>query len=377
MEILFVTSFCVLFYIFLGYPAVLWLMHKTINTQIKHSESQDVRKDITVIICIHNGKDKLCARIENILNNGYPEDLIKIIVVSDGSVDHPETVLENYDEKTVSLIHYSENRGKSHALNVGINAAETDILVFTDIRQRFKENTIQLLVNEVSKENIAAVSGNLVIQKDGSSVEEDPGLYWKYEKWIRKMQSHTSTLLGVTGAVYAAKKALIPILPKNTILDDMYVPMHMNKHGYSVKFVESAVAYDSSSSSLKEEFFRKVRTLAGNFQLMSLHPWILNPLKNPVFMHFFSHKILRLVMPYCLIVMIISSLMSKNEFLNTLGYAQLIFYIYSCICYEALRRGKKLPLNSVLVSFCSLNVASFVSGWKYFFSPVESLWKKH
>lgn len=376
METLFWGSTFLLLYTFFGYPLLLRLLVKN-KKQNEHLFKSGDLPSITVLLCIYNGSHLLKSRIHNILENGYPIEKIKIVIVSDGSTDEPQKEIDSLSLSNVELFHYHENKGKSYALNIGLEQVTTEIVVFADIRQKFSLDTIRNLVHCFQDKKIGAVSGNLIIEKDSNNGQSEPGLYWRYEKWIREKESKLSSLLGVTGAVYAARKKLIPSVPKNTLLDDMYIPLSMIKNGFTVKFVKNAIAVDVSSSSIKEEYYRKVRTLAGNFQLLSLSPWLISPFHNPVFFQFFSHKLLRLVMPYSLILMLIATVKSDQLYLNVFAWLQLMFYGYSFICYTFNRKNIKLPLSGIALSFCSLNLAAFMAGWKYYFSTTQSLWKKH
>jgi biofilm PGA synthesis N-glycosyltransferase PgaC len=376
MDFLFGSSMLLLIYTFVGYPLLLKILVKITRNNSDTPTSIDL-PDITVLLCIYNGSKRLPERLSNLLTNGYPSEKINIVVVSDGSTDEPHKVLDPLSLTNVKLIHYQENQGKSHALNLGLKHVETEIVIFADIRQCFQNNTILNMVNYFEDPKIGAVSGNLVIEKDANNKQSEPGLYWRYEKWIREKESELFSLIGVTGAVYAARMGIIPTVPSDTLLDDMFIPLSMIKEGYVVKFAKNAIAVDESSSSIEEEYYRKIRTLAGNFQLLSLCPWLLSPFSNPVFFQFFSHKVLRLIMPYCLITLLLTAFLSSSVYLYIFGYLQLGLYCYSFACYLASVRSIKLPLSSPILSFCSLNVAAFMAGWRYYFTPIKSLWKKH
>ena len=102
------------------------------------------------------------------------------------------------------------------------------------------------------------------------------GLYWRYEQWIRNCESQVDSPLGVYGGFYAVRRALIRPLPESTILDDMLQPLSVIRQGYRSVIDSRARVYDVWPKSLQAEFNRKVRTLAGNFQLLQLAPWILS-----------------------------------------------------------------------------------------------------
>jgi len=360
---------------FIGYPALIFLL-----TKIKKVPKQRLVEDscletpsLTIILCIYNASDKLKARLDNVFASDYPEDKLNIIVVSDGSTDNPKEIIKNYADGRVSLLESSSNQGKAHALNIGISNATTEFLAFIDVRQFLDVRALKSLIENFNDRRVGAVSGNLMIQ---GSDNYDPGLYWKYEKWIREKESDLYSLLGVTGAIYMARKSLISQLPSGTILDDMYIPFNIIKAGYRVKFEPNAKAFDVASSTIAEEFHRKVRTLAGNFQLITQLPWLMSPLKNPVFFQFISHKVLRLVLPYSLIYVFCASFFLEDQFFATLFYCQVLFYCYALLSYFLLIQGKVLPFSSVVVSFCSLSLASLISFGAFLFFPPDKLWKK-
>ena len=133
------------------------------------------------------------------------------------------------------------------------------------------------------------------------------GAYWRYEKWLRRHESLVGSTVGSTGAIYALRRELWRPLPAETILDDVLAPMQAVLAGARVIFEGSARAFDRVSPIGKAEFQRKTRTLAGNYQLLRLQPRLLLPFVNPVWLQFVSHKLGRLVVPYALCAVFVSS----------------------------------------------------------------------
>ncbi|MGB0936508.1 MAG: glycosyltransferase [Colwellia sp.] len=349
-------------------------------TRHKRVETKVISKyypDISIVLCMYNAADQITARIDNILASNYPKKNINIVIVSDGSTDHPEKIIEKLNYPNITLISYENNQGKSYALNQGIKHVTTELVAFADIRQTFHPDALYNLSIHFADKTIGAISGNLEISLDAHNPQSDPGLYWKYEKWIREKESDLNSMLGVTGAIYMARSSLLPKIPEDTLLDDMYIPLSMVKQGYKIKFDSKAIAYDVSSSSTAEEFNRKVRTLAGNFQLMTQLPWLLSMRKNPLFFQFFSHKVLRLFTPYFLITILISSYYAENILIKSFLSLQLGFYLYSVLCFHLAKFKIKLPLGSFSVSFCSLQLAALCAGWKYCVNDPKTLWHKH
>jgi len=212
-------------------------------------------------------------------------------------------------------------------------------------------------------------------QADGAS--SDPGLYWKYEKFIRFSESKINSVVGVTGAIYMMRTALFKALPANTILDDVYTPMCIIKQNKRVVMANKAFAFDYSSHSVSEEFNRKVRTLAGNYQLMKLLPWINSPSSNPIFWQWFSHKVCRLVVPFALIILVFSTYLITGLFYNILFVAQICFYLLAGLGYIKMKKGLNAGLLSLPATFTILNMSAFWALFKFLFSSPEALWKKH
>ncbi|MEW6997255.1 glycosyltransferase [Colwelliaceae bacterium BS250] len=377
MESIFYLSILIILYTYIGYPLLIALIAKIKTLQNVESVDCDL-PEITMVLCIYNSRSLLVSRLDNILNSDYPLEKLTLIIVSDGSTDHPEEVINLYHNLlNIKFIEYVQNQGKSYALNIAMQNVDTDLVAFADVRQSFNKQALTALQAQFSNKKIGAVSGNLHIIGDDENNESEPGLYWLYEKWIRRNESAAFSLVGVTGAIYMARKSLIPSLPNDSLLDDMYIPLTIIKNGYNVKFIGHAIAYDKSSPSVKEEFTRKVRTLAGNFQLMHQLPWLMNPFKNPVFFQFISHKVMRLVVPYALICLLFTSMFSPHFEGTIIFFIQVLFYSYSLLSLALIKKNIHLPLSAICVSFCSLNYAALLAAWKYYFTPTQNLWRKH
>jgi poly-beta-1,6-N-acetyl-D-glucosamine synthase len=178
------------------------------------------------------------------------------------------------------------------------------------------------------------------VDESRQEARSDVGLYWKYEKWIRSMESDVHSVVGATGAIYAIRRELYQDLPDDTLLDDVLTPMRIVFGGKRVLFEPAAKAFDTVSCCPKAEFGRKVRTLTGNFQLLAQMPELLEPWRNPVFWQFSSHKLGRLAVPYLLIGMFI-----MNTFL--LGGVYSWLFAGQCTWYACAAAGHFLATQNV------------------------------
>jgi cellulose synthase/poly-beta-1,6-N-acetylglucosamine synthase-like glycosyltransferase len=187
--------------------------------------------------------------------------------------------------------------GKAATLNAAVRAARHDVLVFADTAQRFDRDAIPALVAELSDPAFGAVSGMLELSRaNGRSTLADR--YWRYERWLRRWEARLHSSVGVTGAIYAMRRSLWAPLPAGLILDDVYVPMRLALDGWRIGFTERALAHDVRRFAPSQEYRRKVRTLTGNVQICAWLPAVLNPVRNPLWVQFLCHKLLRLLTPY-------------------------------------------------------------------------------
>jgi len=335
MELVFWLSIGLVVYVYAGYPVVLgiwaWIAGRLRPDELGiERRSRDSLPPVSVIIAARNEASRLRGRIDNLLTSDYPRNRIQIIVASDGSTDDTTDVLSPY-AGCVELIMLPPG-GKARALNAAVSRARHPILVFADARQRFAPDTIDRLVRHFTRLSVGAVSGELVLDCEGgdstSTVSAGVGAYWKYEKWLRRREAIVGSTLGVTGAVYAMRRALWQPLPDGTILDDVLGPLRMVLRGYRVVFDATALAFDQAAHDVATETRRKVRTLAGNFQLLALEPRLLVPGVNPVWLQFVSHKVGRLAVPYALLAVFASSAwLAWSDWPYTVAFlGQLVFY---------------------------------------------------
>ena len=312
MEHLFWGSVAFIGYVYGGYPLLLrvWAAIATRPVR-KHLRQLDRRCPlVSVVIAARNEGFRLPRRVRNLHEQRYPSGEMEIIVVSDGSSDDTRAVLDPFP--AVRLIE-TTGGGKAAALNAGVAAARGEIIVFADARQQFAPDAISELVANFNDPDVGCVSGELVLdcELDRSCAEpgvsEAVGLYWRYEKWLRRHESRIWSTVGATGAIYALRRSLWQPLPAATLLDDVLAPMRVVLAGKRSVFEPRACAFDRAARHTAVESRRKVRTLAGNYQILRLEPRLLVPFVNPVWVQYVSHKIARLLVPWALLISMVTS----------------------------------------------------------------------
>jgi cellulose synthase/poly-beta-1,6-N-acetylglucosamine synthase-like glycosyltransferase len=230
-------------------------------------------------------------------------------------------------------------------LNRALRRATGEIVVFADVRQTFGRNAIRELVANFSDQSVGAVSGELLLMDESKEeAKTDVGLYWRYEKVLRSMESEIHSIPGATGAIYAIRRELYEDLPDDAILDDVVTPLRIVLKGWRTVFEPEAKAYDVVACCALAEYKRKVRTLCGNYQLLTHLPGVLVPWENPVFVQFVSHKLGRLVVPWALLAMFVTNLFMLHGIYAVTFSLQAAWYAFAAAGYVVSRRETVAPV---------------------------------
>lgn len=321
------ASLAILAYTFVGYPLLIAMWARLRPRPVVRGSAQP---SVAIIVVAFNEEARIADKIETCLAQDYPADRFRIVVASDGSTDATADIVRSYADRRVTLLAFPSRGGKAACLNAAAAACSEEILVFTDARQALNAAAVRSLAENFADADIGAVSGELVFVSDQmTEFAQGVDAYWRYEKFIRQNEALVHSAPGVTGALYAIRRSCFGAIAAETILDDVAIPMQAVRAGYRVIFETRALAYDRASQEPAQEKIRKVRTLAGNYQLLTQMPWVLSPFANPIFIQFVSHKLLRLAAPFMMLFMLVASaILAKDSrgfaallMLQVIGYA--------------------------------------------------------
>ncbi len=368
----------VLAFTYVGYPLLL-----TAWATLRHR--QELRREgvlkatVTVVIAAYNEEACIRQKIDNLLASDFPAGRLEIIVASDGSTDRTVARAEDCRSDAVRVVAFPERRGKAAVLNDIVPLARGEIVVFADARQRFEFGALSALVARFVDPTVGAVGGELILvdtRANGSEVTHGVSAYWRYEKFIRKQESRIDSTVGVSGAIYAIRRSLFQPIPSDIILDDVLIPMQVAAQGHRVVFEPSARAYDRTAPTADAEFRRKVRTLAGNFQLFAREPWLLAPWRNRLWIQTVAHKVFRLLGPFALAVLfVMSALLSAEPLYGALFAAQLLFYAGAVLGLRFRNRPRKPFLFNLPYTFCLLNWATVVGLVRWIVGRQSVMWQ--
>jgi cellulose synthase/poly-beta-1,6-N-acetylglucosamine synthase-like glycosyltransferase len=352
-----------------GYPLLLALLTSRLERPIRRGP---VRGRVSFLIAVHNGEKFLEAKLRSVLDLDYPRELMEILVLSDGSTDGTNDIARRMKTDGVRLFSLPRG-GKSAALTRGMAEATGDFLIFTDVRQQLARESLTLLLENFADPAVGVASGALNILDPATHEEASTGLYWRYELWIRDHLSRIDSIFGATGAYYIVRRELAVPIPAGTLLDDMYLPLSAFLKGYRVVVDTRAKAFDQPTG-LDAEFHRKVRTLAGNYQVLAAWPQMLGP-ANRLWFHFWSYKFGRLLLPFALIAMIPAGLLLPLPFDWVAAGLQAGFYSFAIADRWIGQTSPLKRLSSPVRTFVTLMGAGL---WalSIFFVPSSSLWKQ-
>jgi cellulose synthase/poly-beta-1,6-N-acetylglucosamine synthase-like glycosyltransferase len=383
LAVLFWLSAACVFYTYVGYPLLLALAAR-LRPAPRIRGLPTLEFPVSIVLAAHNEEFRIGARIRELVQLVAARPAGgEVILVSDGSTDRTVALARAAASEAesatggripVRVLVQEPNLGKAVALNQAHAAALHPILVFADARQTWADDAIDRLVANFTDPAIGAVSGDLVVESV-PGVMTGAGLYWRFEKWLRRTESRFDSMVSVTGSISAVRRELYRPIPAATILDDVYWPSTIAMGGHRVVHDAEARAYDRLPEKARDEFRRKVRTLAGNYQLMARMPALLVPWRNPVWWQFVSHRALRLVVPWALLATLAASASLGGRLYGTAFLVQVAFHTLGLagIWPVVARRSR---VAALIASFLVLNAAAWVALWVWASRRSSRSWGK-
>jgi poly-beta-1,6-N-acetyl-D-glucosamine synthase len=373
-EIVVGASLILLAYTYVGYPLLIALWARWRPHPVTRGEA---KPSVALIVVAYNEEGRIRHKIDTCLAQDYPAERLRVVIATDGSTDATETIVRSYADRHVNLLAFPVRRGKAACLNDAAAACSEEILVFTDARQALNSGAVSALVENFADPQVGAVSGELVfVRDDMTQFAQGVDAYWAYEKFIRQQEARVHSAPGVTGALYAIRRKCFRAIPVQTILDDVAIPMQVVRAGYRVIFESRAQAFDRASQAPAQEKVRKVRTLAGNYQLLALMPWVILPFTNPIFVQFVSHKVLRLVAPFAMLALLLASAalaVDSRAFALFVAF-QLLGYAAPFIGHVAPALGR-LRIVKIASAFVLLNWYAVLGLFQFLANREGHLWQ--
>ena len=371
MEILFWILLFLVFYTYIGYGMVLYILLKVKQLFCRKKaqpvlpENPEAYPEVTLMICAYNEEDIIKEKMENIRQLNYPKDKLCVMWVTDGSNDHSNELLSQYDD--ITLVTSTERKGKAAAMQHGLEVNKAPFVIFTDANTMLNTEAITEIMTLFLHEDVGCVSGEkrVAARHEGQVAAEGEGMYWKYESTLKQWDSDLYSAMGAAGELFAVRMSCYKAAPSNALLDDFMISMLILRDGHKIAYTSKAYAMEFGSASMGEESKRKRRIAAGGLQSVWWLRDMMSPFRSPIVaFQFVSHRVLRWsITPFALLALIplniILVVQNAGWIYSLIGVLQIIFYTAALSGYVLELAGRKNKLLYIPYYFMFMNLNVF------------------
>lgn len=386
LKAFFFAGLFIIFYSYIGYGCLVWFLLRVRRflkpVRPQNTVSATGLPPVTLVVAAYNEEGFIVEKIENSLALNYPEGQLDIIFITDGSSDETPQLAARYDK--IQVLHLPERKGKVAAMHRAMSYVRTPIVVFSDANTLLNKDSIHNIARHYHDAGTGGVAGEKKIMAAGKGKVAGigEGLYWKYESFLKRLDSDLYTVVGAAGELFSIRTELYEPAGDHVLLDDFIISLKVCRKGYRVQYEPDAYALETPSSSLREERKRKVRISAGAFQSMAMLKDLLNPFKYPLLsFQYISHRVLRwtlcpLLLPVILIINIILVAQGASALYSGLLLCQALFYVTAMAGWLLANRNIKSKLLYVPYYFLFLNVSLYQGFFRHLKGQQSVLWDK-
>ncbi len=381
-EIYFWCALFIVFYSYIGYGIFMWLLVKIKKAfQTSFRFDPNFEPSVSLVIPCFNEADYIEEKIKNCLALEYPKEKLQFIFVSDGSTDETEAIIKKYP--SVLSLHEATRNGKAAAMNRAMTFINSEIVVFCDANTILSSAAIREMVKHYVDPRVGAVTGEKrILSKDKENASgAGEGIYWKYESFLKQLDSDFHTIVGAAGELMSYRTALYLPLPSDSLLDDLMQSMQIAIAGYRVIYEKNAVASETASADVKEELKRKVRIAAGAFQSMGRLLPAFNLFSNfKVSFLFISHRVLRwTIAPLSLLFLFLMNIYLHQKIgsiYSCLMLAQIVFYAMALLGWYLANKQVKVKILFVPYYFFIMNLCMYLGFFRYIRGKQSANWER-
>jgi poly-beta-1,6-N-acetyl-D-glucosamine synthase len=372
--IIFWVSIFAVGYTFGGYLVVMTVLSRWIRRPIAR---QPITPTVSLIISAYNEEKVIAEKIENAFQVDYPREQMEIIIVADGSTDRTVEIVRSYEARGVRLVFQPQRRGKIDAMNRAAPFASGEVLVFSDADAMMEPQSVRRLIANFADPKVACVGGIKKIREASSVQAKGESAYWRYEAYLKRLDSEINTAIGAIGELFAIRRELWRPMETDLLIEDFVLTMKLVERGWRVVYEPGAVTWENASSSLQAEWIRRVRMAAGGFQAIGRLKGMLNPLRGFSSFQYISHKVLRWLSPFFMILAFLANWgLLHSPFYRWLLIGQIAFYLLSLVGYGLLRKGIRFWFVQIPFYFSFANAASLAGFWRYIRGTQPVTWAK-
>lgn len=374
-QIIFALALAALFYVYFGYPLLVYLVSRWHPRLIKRAAFEP---QVSLIITAYNEERDLRAKLENTLQIDYPKEKLEIIVASDCSTDKTDDIAREFAGRGVKLYRQTERRGKTSAQNMAVEKAAGEIIVFSDATTMYQPDVLRTMMPNFADKTIGCVAGKLIyIDASGSSVGKGARSYWNYETFLKESESRACSLIGTSGCLYSVRKSAFQPMYAEACSDFLIATL-VYKQGLRTVYEPAAVCTEETNKQSEREMQMRVRIISRTLNDLWRNREMLNPFRSGFFaVELLSHKVLRYSVPFFLIIILLTA--GVAAFYSTVFLyffaLQIVFYLTAFIGWFLEKNGIKLSILPLPFYFVLANFAVIIGFFKFLRGEKYTHWE--
>jgi poly-beta-1,6-N-acetyl-D-glucosamine synthase len=385
LKFIFFFSLLVIFYNYIGYGLLVYSLvqlKRLFSGQTASDPLPSFEPEVTLLVAAYNEGDFIEKKIRNSLDLHYPPGRLRWIFISDGSDDATAGLIRKYGN--ILHLHQPERKGKVAAMNRAMQYVETPYVIFSDANTLLNPSCVSEIVKHYADPLVGGVAGEkkIISYETDRAVGAGESIYWKYESFLKKLDSDFYTVVGAAGELFSVKTSLYQPAAEGTIIEDFVQSLQICMEGYVIRYEPKAFALETASASMKEERKRKVRIAAGAFQAMGILKKLFNVFRYPVLsFQFISHRILRWTLcPLCLFTFFFANALlvsyRAGRFYQVVFLSQIVFYAMAWTGWLFASRNLKIKIFYVPYYFLFMNISVFMGFYRFLRKRQTAIWEK-
>ena len=385
LEVFFWMALLVVGYAYVGYGIFVYCLvrfKRTVRPAASPAAGSVFVPDVTLIIPAFNEAEYIGAKIANCRGLDYPSHKLRILVVTDGSTDGTPHIARRFER--VRVLHRRERLGKAAAINHAMTQVGSPIVILSDANTLLNREAVREIVRHYADPAVGAVAGEKRVRRRASTAAIGEGLYWRYESFLKRLDSELWTVVGAAGELLSYRRELFERLEEDAILDDFVLSLRIAARGYRVVYEPRAYATEEASASVGEELKRRIRMAAGGWQSMLRLLSLLNPLPHATLsFQYVSHRVLRWsVVPFLLLLLVpanaalVAGAAPPAQLYLVLLWGQMAFYGLALAGYLCDRRGYRVTALHLPYYFVVTNYAVLRGFGRFLAGRQPATWER-
>lgn len=343
----------------------------------RHIQPPDRPLDVTLLIAAHNEEAHIGAKIDDALRLDTGPHRLKVVVVSDGSIDGTAEAVRCRVSDRVKLIDITEHHGKISALNAALRRIDGDVVVFSDANSKIGDDALLRMLRHLGAPEVGGVCGRPAVTRARMGLlarAED--FYWRYDSALKEAESRLGGATSAQGTLYCVRRALVEPLPDG-VADDLVMSLRVVARGFRLVFEPDAIAEEPVTEKVTKEFNRRVRSTERGWRGLMIMRQLLNPARFGLYaLQLFSHKVLRRLTPFLLVAFfaVTMLLMDGGWLYLVVGLGQILLLIWLALVLAVPTLGRLVPGSSMVLFLAMTHLAMALGVCRYYMGHRSDRW---